>query len=219
MENRFPQGVIATILVSVFFLCGEARATDALRVRIGGIESRLEHRRTDPEFFALRLGGGNYGAYGMVSFATLRWERFYFDTARFFLGGGRMFDHGDRGMIAGMGIAMGFPWHIDIQGKHEIRFGLGLGAGMIQQFSYCEPSEDSLFGGRSCVHAQQAFGFLLSPEIYYIWHVGARLALQIGVDLHIATYPNTFYEDPPDVTKTDLRNPIPAFNGFVGLRF
>jgi len=69
-------------------------------------------------------------------------------------------------MIAGMGIALGFPWHLDSGGKHEIRFGLGLSAGTIRQFSYCEPSEDRLFGERKCVHAQQAFGFLLSPEIY-----------------------------------------------------
>lgn len=211
--------LFVAILVSVFFICGEARAADALNVRISSIESRLEHRRTDPEFFSLRLGGGDYGAYGMVSFGTLRWERFYFDLARFFLGGGRMFDHGDRGIVAGMGVALGFPWHLDSGGKHEIRFGLGLGAGMIRQFSYCEPDEDVQFGGRKCVHVQQAFGFLLSPEIYYVFHVGARLALQIGVDIHIATYPNTFYEDPPDVTETDLRNPVPAFNGFIGLRF
>ena len=218
MGNRFLKSALAAILASVFLFSGEARA-DALNVRIGGIESRLEHRRTDPEFFSLRLGGGNYGAYGMVSFGTLRWQRFYFDLARFFLGGGRMFDHGDRGMIAGMGVALGFPWHLDSGGTHEIRFGLGLGAGMIRQFNYCEPGEDSQFGGRKCVHAQQAFGFLLSPEIYYVFHLNARAALQIGADIHIATYPNTFYEDPPDVTETDLRNPIPAFNGFVGLRF
>ena len=192
-------------------------AAAGLSTRVTGIKSRGDRLRTDPEFLSLRVGGGNYGAYALVSFTTLRWRYLYLDLARFFVAGGRPMGGSLRGLATGMGVALGVPWHLGAGGRHELRFGLGISGGMIREGASCEDSPDGF--GRVCEYRQQTLGVILSPEVYFVARSRSGVAFQAGVDLHLATYPNKFKDDPEDAVSSDLVLPAPSFNGFVGIRF
>jgi hypothetical protein len=188
---------------------------------VGGVESEVERLRTRTEVFALRLGGGNYGAYGLLSFLTVRWEHFYFEAARFFGGGGAPSERGDPVAFGGMGVGLGLPWHLGPTGRHELRFGLGIGAGAILRSNHCGEEEAGgiTFSERVCVYDQQSFGFILSPEIFYVWHLSWAVALQLGADVQLATHPNKFHDAPEDADRVEFEYPDPVFSGFLGLRF
>lgn len=184
------------------------------------IKGKTESKRTKPEFLSFRLGGGNYGAYGQLSIGTLRWRYFYFDIVRIFGGGGARSDHSDRQFFSGIGIGLGFPWHLDFNGKHEIRIGTGIGSGIVSQYNYCEEANaDGLLPQEYCYYRQQGFGLIFTPEIYYVWHSSPAVGIQIGVDMNLATHPNKIQADPPDADRIEFIFPSPAVNGFFGVRF
>ncbi len=154
-----------------------------------------EYLQTKTEWFHLRLGGGNYGGTAMISAFTLRWRYFYWETLRVAGGGGVLAGDGDdeerRWMISG-GTGAGIPWHIEDTGRFEIRFGLGIMVGRIEDAS----------GGDDMV------GLILVPEGYLVWHVFEYLALQAGIDVRLATF--DFSGESGFAT--------PALGGFIGFR-
>ncbi len=154
-----------------------------------------EYLQTKTEWFHLRLGGGNYGGTAMISAFTLRWRHFYWETLRVAGGGGVLAGDGDdeerRWMMSG-GTGAGIPWHIEDTGRFEIRFGLGVMIGRIED---AEGGDDMI-------------GLILVPEGYLVWHVFEYLALQAGIDVRLATFDFT----------GEYTFSTPALGGFIGFR-
>lgn len=109
--------------------------------------------------------------------------------------------------------------HLGISNRYEIRFGLGITTGTLLNHAICsiESNDQSPLPTETCVYNNQAFGFILSPEISFVIRTSDSFAVQLGADLHLPTIANTF-ETKPDVENEEFDYPVPAFSFFLGFR-
>ena len=141
-----------------------------------------ERRRTKTEWFALRVNGGNYGGGFNLSLFTLRWRWFFWELVKGGVGGGapcnRCDNNNDRPRWWGYGGMMwGVPFYLDFLAKHELRLGLGVGAGIVNESSWDDPGSEYGHG------YMQSFGPFLIPEVTYVWHSREHFALQAGLNV------------------------------------
>ena len=154
--------------------------------------------REKTEWLAIRFAGGNRGIGGFASLFTIRWPHFYWEIARGYWGGANT-------VWALGGTAVGIPWHIDKWGRHEIRFGLALMAGVTVGPRRENPASDADDNADDHVWSVNS-PLHLAPEIYYVWHARERFALEVGLDLTIG------------LGTTDEDYAPPMINGFIGFR-
>ena len=129
----------------------------------------VQQRRTATEWIAIRAGGGGndngFGGYATLSLFTLRWRYFFWELLRTTDGDGTM-------SVYTGGTLAGFPWHIDDQGRHEIRLGLGVGGGYIAYIDDWSGDEYSSYA-------------YTNVEVNYVWHAWEQVSLQTGIDMMI----------------------------------
>jgi hypothetical protein len=97
-----------------------------------------------------------WSAFGELTLFTLRWRHFYWEILR---GGGGL------PLIGYWGTALGYPFDLDDQGRHELRLG---------------------------IHITLWYGYVPSAsgvQLYYMYRPSHRLGLQIG--LMQTSYPFT----------------------------
>lgn len=166
--------------------------------------------RTRTEWFAMRAVGGGYGGGGEASFITLRWEYFVWELLR---GGGSGVGPGFRihrsseglgkmwGFSSLVGTAFGYPLHLGVDGRHELRFETGLFGSVIEQtYDYTDDGTD--YEDVS----DRSWGPHVLIEISYLYHQD-NAAFQMGLELLIPTYKSS-----------GIKRPDPVLNGFVGFR-
>ena len=110
------------------------------------------------------------------------------------------------------GLSFGVPWHLGKKRHHEIRTGVGIAIGALNDYQY---KSDDLTG---TIRDQTGMSvlFIFVPEIYYVWHAAKRFALQVGGDVYLGPFtPESFGAD----SGTDVyRTAEPVFNVFLGFR-
>lgn len=158
------------------------------------------------EWFSLRIGGGLYGGGGDISLITLRWKYFFWESLRvnYYYGGPPQIGDGDNRRQGGLGGTVGFPLIIDKLNNHEIRFGVSFYIGAMEggdkdsdcvKKCECKENTEMCFDydcKDKCDYEYEAarlpgigLGFILAPEIYYLFHASKDLALQVGATLYI----------------------------------
>jgi len=130
------------------------------------------------EWANIRAGGGNYGGHISVSIATLRWRWLYWSTVNIAGGGGANGgnDKFAMGYYGKLGTRIGFPFQFGPRKRHEIRGGVGVSGGIIQQEVY-----------RTWWQEQKMWyctshGPFLDVELLYEFHILRRLAVLVGYD-------------------------------------
>lgn len=179
--------------------------------------------RTKKESFSLRGYGGSYGGGGRIDFATRRWNWFYLEGC--VAGGGGVGDRGDSTrFFLGIGLSVGLPISFGQRKLHELRVGLGLQFGAMFESEFTEQRWLSSKGSTDVVTRAMSAGPLLVPELYYVWHIATRFALQVGMDIYIGPVgPNELFPSTDDSTDDGkiekFETATPVFNGFIGVRF
>jgi hypothetical protein len=162
------------------------------------------------EWASIRVGGGNYGGHLSVSAFTLRWRWFYWTILKITGGGGG--DGGNDkfevGYYGTAGTRVGVPFHFGPQGMHEIRGGVGIAGGIIQQEVYRTWWEEEKMW--YCT----SHGPFLQFELLYQFHIKRRFAVLVGYENAIV-----FNEHNDNGYPQDYWQPNNLHAGFLGMAF
>lgn len=213
---------------------GASHLSRVVAVRSGEVSDiRLDAHAFRVEWFALRLGGGNYGGGGDLGLVTLVWRHFYWEMLRCSLFGGSTFvsqraerdgsqvswrEETSRHELLLGGFSLGYPFRLGTLGRHEIRLGLGILGGRIvgrqvgsQGCKASAATEDGAVCRRPSIN-----GLVLTPEIVYLWRAKAGIALQTGIEFHFYTGAGVEGIDSP--ARPPGGYPFPATALFLGFR-
>jgi hypothetical protein len=164
-----------------------------------------EYMRTRPDAFSFRYYFGNYGSGLLIEPPTGRWPWFYFGGRIGGGGGAPAEKYNDRRGWVAIGMNFGVPFSMGKRNLHEIRIGAGLLFGFMKNYIDDEEQED-----------RYSVGPIVAPEIVYVFHLGARFALQLGCDAYFPllvgtsnSFQNGYQGD---------QRAIPMVNGFIGFR-
>jgi hypothetical protein len=152
-----------------------------------------QHMRTKIQWVAIR-GGGGLGVAASLHAFTLRWDYVYWDIFRAALTGGLIGagiiegGQGGDGLLWG-GTSIGFPWHLDCLGRHEMRVGVagGVGVGATNalildaEFENSGSPEDECDEDDGC-DVPLVPWVVFGPEVYYVWHFDEHFAFLAGVE-------------------------------------
>ncbi len=149
--------------------------------------------RSQTEWFAFRLGGGEYMISLELLAPTLRWKHIYFTTLSIGANPSWMFMPYDD-IFWHVGPTVGYPFHLGNSGKHEIRLGVGLHAGGTDNSSRTVEKACDL----EPQHTSFSLGLNLFPEILYQYRVESHLAFSAGIKAMIPVGPRIeCYPHPP----------------------
>lgn len=162
--------------------------------------------KTDTEKFAFSMGYGTYGLTTRLSIFTLRWRRVFWETVKINTAFNLNYDAWEVFSVK-LGTAVGVPFFITDDNRHEIRLSGGLGLGL-------ERYKDEF----SFAHGE--------IELSYVFHIHDKLAFQIG---SAAEFP-FFTSDLGLVSKSDSSSYgpfdvdykvtyMPNIYGYIGFRF
>jgi hypothetical protein len=165
--------------------------------------------RAKTEWVSLRFEGGSYGGGALLSLFTVRWRWVYWEIIRGG-GGAGMPTHGGVSVWSLGGTALGVPIHFGITGRHEVRIGLGIMGGLMQEYHYDTPTSYTDSYGYTYynqdTHSAASFGPIFEPEASYLFHAASYFALQVGVAVYVAAVAG------------EGEIPAPIFNAFLGFR-
>jgi hypothetical protein len=162
--------------------------------------------RTKTEFLSIGFSGGNYGFGFYLSYATMRWKNFFWETMRFqaMMHSGFSKDdveafHKDDRKTARYSVNLktmcGVPFFLDMGNRYEIRLGWGFSGGLNGFVSGAE--EDRGLKSGSNIN--------IPVEISFVAHIHRYFAFQIGSSVDIPVW---FFGD----------KYVPIVSGFAGFK-
>lgn len=213
---------------------GAPHLSRAVVVRSGEVSDvRFDPTAFRMEWFALRLGGGNYGGGGDIGLFTLVWKHFYWELLRASLFGGSTFvsqrverdgtdarwrEETSRYELLLGGFILGYPFRFGALGRHELRLGLGVLGGRIvgRQVGNKSCKLTSRTANDTVCRRPSINGLVLAPELVYVWRAKAGIALQTGLELHIYSGLGVEGIDSPALPAGGY--PYPGVTLFLGFR-
>ena len=166
------------------------------------------------------MAGGLYGAALGADVFTLHWKWFFWEILHGYPSGGGaralQKPHGhnsDRAWLMVAGTMAGVPIALTADGRHELRFGLGLLGGAMDYGMGPDSTQGTTIRSGK-MH------FSLGPHVEfaasYVYRFYRHLALEAGLSVIV---PTQSHAAPPYEDSDPHNRPWPALQGFVGLRF
>jgi len=198
------------------------------------LSESVQNLTESTEWFGLRLGGGNWGGGGELSFFTVRWKYFFWEILRIgaYGGGGRNSDD----FMTLFGGTLGIPIHLDAQGHHEFRIGLGLMGSFYREtitrtikethektytfpvqgsYDSYEGKESSFVKTENSSHKENKReatpAFTMSPELKYVYHHSSHVAIEVGFQV-LAAVASLPIDDDKSVTSNSMSVEIADFD-------
>ena len=145
--------------------------------------SASEKRMTRTEWYAMHIGGGNYGFHVDHAIATLRWPNVFWEVVRggISIAGPGFGKHG-LGLVVHAGTACGYPLYLTDDKTHELRFKTGIFGGIMNQ------AEGPFFDFSDTPHKTwDAPGPFIMAEISYVGH-SEGVSFETGITAIVATW-------------------------------
>ena len=143
-----------------------------IHFEFGGLESARE-RETATEWFRIAFAAGNHGVGVEGGLFTLRWKHLYWTILS-----GAYQANGDDDELWAAGTTLGYPLVMDVAGKHELRFHVGLEALWIKELDF-----NASDGGGGT--GKLFFGFGMAPGLTYVFRPWVNVSVQIGFVVHV----------------------------------
>ncbi len=157
--------------------------------------------KTNTEKFAFSMGYGTYGLTTRLSIFTLRWRRVFWETVKIHAA-----YNNSEAFSVKLGTAVGVPFFITDDNRHEIRLSGGIGLGL-------ERYKDEF----SIAHGE--------IELSYVFHIHDKLAFQVGSTAEFPFFTNDFgfsKSDSSSYNPFDVDYKVtymPNIYGYLGFRF
>lgn len=201
---------IAVLLLALLTVAPQARAATPTKseepapfefVEAARPLTASEKRMTRAEWYAMHIGGGNYGFHVDHAIATLRWPNAFWEVVRggISIAGPGFGKHG-LGLVVHAGTACGYPLYLTDDKTQELRFKTGLFGGIMNQ------AEGPFFDFSDTPHKTwDAPGPFIMAEISYVLHT-EEVSFETGLTFMAATWAHRGHY------------PHPLLLGFFGFR-